>query len=71
MLLAHELEWWRVENIKTGYFFDEPEGWLYNDPYSYRSPSMNRNRVGIDVLNSVKPIVKWAVPPPPASLFGG
>jgi hypothetical protein len=71
MLLAHELEWWRVENIKTGYFFDEPEGWLYNDPYSYRSPSMNRNRVGIDVLNSVKPVVKWTVPPPPASLFSG
>src|SRR5689334_21347516 len=66
MQLAHALEYWLTAERSIGFLFEGPEGWQFNDPRQYRSVSMNRTRTTLGVLNTIKPIVDWAVPPPPA-----
>ena len=50
---------------------DAPAGTLLvvDDPGVYRSPSFNQERTTLGVLDNLDPIVDWAVPPPPASLY--
>ena len=67
--MAHALEYWMAEKVSLGFLFEEPGGWQWDDPSSYRSPSFNQERTTLGVLNDIKPIVKWAVPAPPTSLY--
>jgi hypothetical protein len=67
--MAHALEYWLTEDVSLGFLFEGPEGWHYKDPAQYRSPSMNRTRTTLGVLDTIKPIVTWAVPPPPAAEY--
>ena len=60
--IAHALEYWMVEKVSLGFLFEEPGGWAYDDPSVYRSPSFNQERTTLGVLNTLDPIVKWAVP---------
>ena len=67
--IAHALEYWMVEKVSLGFLFEEPGGWMYDDPSVYRSPSFNQERTTLGVLNTIDPIVTWKVPPPPAREF--
>lgn len=67
--LAESLSYWLNDCLECGFLFNNPEGWMHDDPTSFRSTSFNRTRSGIDLLNTWKPIANWAVPPPPASLY--
>jgi hypothetical protein len=67
--LAHALEYWMTQDVSQGFLFEAPEEWEWNTPSVYRSVSMNRSRSALGVLNTIAPIVKWAVPPPPASEY--
>ncbi len=67
--IAHVLEYWMVERVSLGFLFEEPGGWQWDDPSVYRSPSFNQERTTLGVLNTLDPIVHWAIPPPPASLY--
>jgi uncharacterized protein (DUF608 family) len=67
--MAHSLEYWITEDQRLGFLFEAPESWKYTKPFEYRSPSMNRTRSALGVLNTIKPIVRWKVAPPSASLY--
>lgn len=69
MDIAHVLEYWMVEKVSLGFLFEEPGGWMYDDPAVYRSPSFNQERTTLGVLNTIDPIVRWKVPAPPARTF--
>lgn len=71
LTIAHVLEYWMVEAVSQGFLFEEPGGWDWNTPGVYRSPSFSQERTTLGVLNTIKPIIDWAIPPPPASLYGG
>jgi uncharacterized protein (DUF608 family) len=67
--LAHALEYWLTEKVSQGLMFDQPDAWEWDAPSLYRSPSMNRTRSTLGVLNTISPIVTWAIPAPPASEY--
>ena len=68
--MAHTLEYWMAEYVPLGFLFEEPGAWLWSTPTIYRSPSFNQERTTLGVLNTISPIVQWAIPPPAPSLYG-
>lgn len=69
LTMAHSLEYWMAEYVPLGFLFEEPGAWMWDTPTIYRSPSFNQERTTLGVLNTISPIVHWAVPPPSADLY--
>lgn len=54
--IAQAIEYQMIERFERGYMFNYPEYWPNIDPSTYAYSGGNRFRVGMDVLNSLKPV---------------
>jgi len=54
--IAHAIEYQMIERFERGYMFNYPEYWPNIDSNTYAYSGGNRFRVGMDILNSLKPV---------------